>query len=794
MQNAGAASAAARPDPATGGKASAAFGVDRRRLTINGATKPGIGFRPLAARVITLSPIARYGIAVGAAFSPVLLQSALLPLWGARYPLIGFFPAIMVSGWLGGFWPGMVTTVLSALGAQYFGLNPGHLRIRDQGDLVALGLFVVIGTLISALNETWRRGAVRLTEQAKLLEMSDDAVYELDSKLRITSWNAAAERMYGYTAVEAVGRRSFELLGSTVSSEQRAAFVTRVEEGEVLRTEAELHRKDGSSLWSDVTAIAKRNADGTMAGLVSISRDITARKRADERFRLAVEAAPAAMIMVDQRGAIVMVNVLTDQLLGYARSEIIGQSIELLVPVRFRNGHKDDRGHFFRNAHQRPMGAGRDLYALRKDGSEVPVEIGLSPFETAEGVFVLAAVTDITERKQVEAERAQLLAREQTARADIERASRLKDDFLAVLSHELRTPLNAVLGYAHLLSSDALPAERAKHALAAIQRNALAQARLVESLLDLSRIMAGKLELDVERLDVSVLVNTAVDVIGPEAEAKGITLDVVVPPAMPALAGDGGRLQQVMWNLLSNAVKFTPRDGRVSIHVTQQDASVAIRISDTGQGIKPEFLPYVFDRFRQADGQNNGHPSVGLGLGLALVREMVQAHGGTVVADSQGDGHGSTFTVMLPLSAMTVPESRRVAGTITSLARLDILIVDDDGDVRDLLAQLLESRGATVRTVSSTIEAVEAIVRHRPDILLSDLRMPEEDGYSLIRKVRGLERDHETTRLPAIAVTAYATANDREQVIAAGYDWHVAKPVDPDALARAIAKVVAEDA
>ena len=564
----------------------------------------------------------------------------------------------------------------------------------------------------------------------------------------------------------------------------------------MLRTEAELHRKDGSSLWSDVTAIAKRNADGTVAGFVAISRDITARKRADERFRLAVEAAPAAMIMVDQRGAIVMVNALTDQLLGYPRSEIIGQPIELLVPVRFRVGHKDDRGHFFANAHQRPMGAGRDLYALRKDGSEVPVEIGLSPFETAEGRFVLAAVTDITERKQVEAERIQLLAREQTARADIERASRLKDDFLAVLSHELRTPLNAVLGYAHLLSSDDFPADRAKHALAAIERNARAQARLVESLLDLSRIMAGKLELEVERLDVSGLVETAVDVIGPEAEAKGITLDMVVPPAMPALVGDGGRLQQVLWNLLSNAVKFTPRGGRVGIQVSHQDAHISIRITDTGQGIKRAFLPHVFDRFKQADGHNNGHPSTGLGLGLALVREMVQAHGGTVVADSQGDGHGSTFTVTLPLRAMTAPESPRAArsdGTMTSLARLDILIVDDDGDVRDVLTLLLESRGATVRTVSSTLEADEAIVCRRPDVLLSDLRMPEEDGYSLIRKVRSRERDHEAPRLPAIAVTAYATASDREQAIAAGYDWHVAKPVDPDALARAIAKVVTED-
>jgi PAS domain S-box-containing protein len=758
---------------------------------ITGATTRGFGLLPLACRAIALSPFARYGIAVGAALGSIVLQVALQPLWDTRYPLITFYPGIMVSGWLGGFWPGIVTTMLSALGATYVGINPGHFTIRNSGDVFALGLFLVIGGVLSILNETWRRGTMKLAEQATLLEMIDDAVYELDLDLRITSWNAAAERMYGYTAAEVLGQQSSELFASKISPEQRAAFVKRIEAGEVLRIEAELRRKDGSLLWSDVTAIAKRNAVGAVAGFVSINRDITARKRADERFRLAVDAAPAAMIMVDQRGTIVMLNVLTEQLLGYARSEMIGQSIEMLVPSRVRTGHAHDRAVFFQNAHQRPMGAGRDLYALRKDGSEVPVEIGLSPFETAEGAFVLAAVTDITERKRLEEERAQLLIREQTARTEIERASRLKDEFLAVLSHELRTPLNAVLGYAHLLSANALPATRASHAIAAIQRNAQAQARLVESLLDLSRIMAGKLELDLQRLDVLKLVETAVDVIRPDADARGIALNVAIPSPAPVLTGDSGRLQQVLWNLLSNAAKFTPRGGRIGIRVLQHAATISIQISDSGQGIKAEFLPYVFDRFKQAD-SHNGHSSSGLGLGLALVREMVQAHGGTVVAESQGDGHGSTFTMTLPLSTATTEQLTlrdRADITIASLPRLDILVVDDDGDARELLALLLESGGTSVRAVSSAIEALEAIVRDRPDVLLADLGMPDPDGYALIRKIRAREHDQHAPRLPAIAVTAYASAKDRDQAIAAGFDGHVVKPVDPDALTRAIVEV-----
>jgi PAS domain S-box-containing protein len=634
----------------------------------------------------------------------------------------------------------------------------------------------------------------RLAEQAALLESIDDAVCEMDAGLRITDWNPAAERMFGYAAGEAIGVNAFEILQWMVTAEERAAFVRHVEASEILRTEAELRTKQGATVWSDVTVIAKRRPDGALVRFIAVHRDITARKRADELFRLAVEAAPAAMILVDRQGTIVMLNALTEPLLGYGRDEIIGQSIEQLVPARFRGNHPAHREYFGVHAQRRPMGAGRDLYALRKDGSEVPVEIGLSPIETVEGWFVLAAVTDISERKQVEEQRAQLLVREQTSRTEMERAGQLKDEFLAVLSHELRTPLNAVLGYAQLLGTDALSAEGTSHAIAAIRRNAQAQARLVESLLDLSRIMAGKLELDVEHLDVARLVDAAVDVVRPDAKAKEIRLDVVMPTVVSSLAGDSGRLQQVFGNVLSNAIKFTPRGGRVGVQVVDQGDRVSIQISDTGRGIGADFLPYVFDRFKQADDPTR-RSRAGLGLGLALVREMVQAHGGTVEAESPGDGQGSTFTITLPLS-IALPAQSDDSGSAAwpetvseSLARLDIVLVDDHADARDLLSLLLQMRGATVRSVSSAAGALEAIALRRPDVLLADVGMPDVDGYSLIRKVRANDRQR-GVHLPAIAVTAYATIADRERAIAEGYDGHVAKPVDPHALARTIARVV----
>jgi hypothetical protein len=393
-------------------------------------------------------------------------------------------------------------------------------------------------------------------------------------------------------------------------------------------------------------------------------------------------------------------------------------------------------------------------------------------------------------------ERVRLDEAEQTAHAELERAARLKDEFLAVLSHELRTPMNAVLGYAHLLEQKSLPPERAEHALQAIQRNAQAQARMIESLLDVSRIMAGKLELELRPLDVWPVVQASVDALRPMADAGQILLDAIPPGAPLVVVADHLRLEQVLWNLLSNAIKFTPPGGRVRVGLVRTESRAQIQVTDTGEGIRAEFLPHIFNRFSQADATARARG--GLGLGLALVRELVHAHGGSVTADSPGEGRGSTFVVTLPVSvdAERPGDACATAGDMEpvepseTLPHVRVLIVDDDPDARDWLGFMLESRGASVQTVSSAREAFEAITRHRPEVLIADLRMPEEDGFKLIRKLRARERDEHEPRLPAIAVTAYAGGSDRERAIAAGFDGHVAKPVNVGELISAVTRII----
>jgi CheY-like chemotaxis protein len=367
----------------------------------------------------------------------------------------------------------------------------------------------------------------------------------------------------------------------------------------------------------------------------------------------------------------------------------------------------------------------------------------------------------------------------------------MKDDFLAVLSHELRTPLNAVMGYTQLLVSGAIPPDKVAHAYQAIQRNAQTQARLVESLLDLSRIIAGKLELNPEVQELTSIVALAVDAVEPEALKKQISLQVCDRPGVRVF-GDAVRLQQVFWNLLSNAVKFTPSGGRVVVDVTSDDEGVSVRVEDNGRGIPASLLPFVFDRFKQGEAEY-GRSRTGLGLGLALVREMVHAHQGTVIAQSPGEGLGSIFTVRLPLLLTrqasqpdTLQTIRQLRGDLRQ-SQPDVLIVDDERDAREMLALMLETRGARVRHVGSVVEAFDSMFQRRPTILLADLGMSEENGYSLIRRWRTHEAGAGLARVAAIAVTAYASPRDRDMALAAGFDWHLVKPVDADELVRVIA-------
>ena len=374
----------------------------------------------------------------------------------------------------------------------------------------------------------------------------------------------------------------------------------------------------------------------------------------------------------------------------------------------------------------------------------------------------------------------------------LESANRAKDEFLATVSHELRTPLNAMLGWTGMLRSGKLDTSTSAHALEVFERNARSQAQLIDDLLDVSRIISGKLRLDVQPVDLAQVVEAAVDVVRPAATAKGIRLQVVLDPLAGPIVGDPGRLQQVVWNLLSNAVKFTPKDGRVQVHLQRVNSQAEIVISDSGQGISPEFLPHVFDRFRQADGTRTRRHG-GLGLGLAIVRHLVELHGGTVAAASGGKDEGATFTVRLPISivqgvgrglqsdyaARQVVSSSGVSfDGVPALEGFRLLAVEDDPDARELIVTILRQCQAEVKGVASVAEAMAALSEWHPDVLVSDIEMPDEDGYSLIRRVRA-EEGVSGVRVCAIALTAQARLEDRMRALAAGYDAHIAKPVHP---------------
>jgi signal transduction histidine kinase len=396
-------------------------------------------------------------------------------------------------------------------------------------------------------------------------------------------------------------------------------------------------------------------------------------------------------------------------------------------------------------------------------------------------------------------ERERLLLSEQAARSEAETASRLKDEFLATISHELRTPLTAVLGWIHILRGGKLDDEAATRALETIERNARSQNQLIEDLLDVSRIITGKLRLDVRPVDPGAIIESALEAVLPAAEAKEIRLQKVLDTKVSSISGDSARLQQVIWNLLSNAIKFTPRGGSVQVRLERINSHIEISVSDSGEGIKKEFLPFVFDRFRQADG-TSARRFGGLGLGLAIVRHLVELHGGTVQATSSGDGAGAMFTVRLPLLAIYQREtdSERVHPTASdtqppveypdNLAGLKVLVVDDEADTLELIKVLLGQCGAAVTTASSAAEALEALEQMRPDVIISDIGMPTEDGFEFIRKVRLLPPE-KGGKIPAVALTAYARAEDRLRVLRSGYQMHVSKPVELAELVTVVANV-----
>lgn len=404
---------------------------------------------------------------------------------------------------------------------------------------------------------------------------------------------------------------------------------------------------------------------------------------------------------------------------------------------------------------------------------------------------------EMAERKQVEQERARLLVREQAARAEAEEANRTKDEFLATLSHELRTPLSAILGWSHLVRTGKLDEIQMSRAFETIERNARSQSQLIDDLLDVSRIITGKLQIELRPIELSAVIESAIDAVRPAAELKAIRFETDLASAACLVPGDPNRLQQIFWNLFSNAVKFTPQEGLVRVDVTRHSPWVQVAVKDSGIGISPEFLPFIFDRFRQADGSTT-RTHGGLGLGLAIVKHLVQLHRGVVEVESPGKDQGAIFTVRIPLA--TTKSSQQVQHQIVSetdnnglppgfsdiLKGLRILVVDDEADSRELITAILSRCGSEVKCSESAAAAIKDVRNWKPDLLVSDIGMPNEDGYSLIGKLRRL-RSKKAREIPAIALTAYATVEDRTRALSSGFQLHVPKPIDPEVLVRSLA-------
>ncbi|MBV9657900.1 MAG: response regulator [Verrucomicrobia bacterium] len=533
-----------------------------------------------------------------------------------------------------------------------------------------------------------------------------------------------------------------------------------------------------------------------------------------ERARLAEVFKHTPSIMALLQGPEHVIEMINDsyvQLIG--PRDVIGKPLREALPELVGQGVVEVLDHVFASG-EAFVRKNRRVQLGRQAGQSLVehyFDVVYQPIPAADGSMagILAHSVDVTDRHASEVALTQVLDAERAARTEIERAGRMKDEFLANLSHELRTPLNAILGWSLILRSGGLPDDTARwdelnEGLAVIERNARAQNKIIEDLLDMSRIISGKVRLDVQRLDLATVVEAAIETVRPAADAKGIRILAALDAddASP-IFGDANRLQQVFWNLLSNAVKFTPKGGRVRLHLQCVNAgSLEVHVIDTGDGIPPDFLPHVFDRFRQADASITRQHG-GLGLGLAIVKQLSELHGGTVRAQSDGRGQGTTFTVTLPLTAARhlendepEPTRRQQAAAPPSPAvseRWDfhgvkVLFVDDEEDMRALARRLLEGQGASVVTAGSVKEAMAWFETETPDVLVSDIGMPGEDGYALIRWVRSLAPE-EGGKVPALAVTAYARAEDRARATEAGFHLHLAKPVEPPELLRLVARL-----
>jgi PAS domain S-box-containing protein len=692
-------------------------------------------------------------------------------------------------------------------------------RIRKDGRVIDVSLTVSpikdkIGRLIGAskiVRDITERKHFEAAERDQLflssiVSSADDAIISKDLQGIITSWNAGAERIFGYTADEMVGQPVLKLIPEDHADEE-PQILARIRRGErIEHYESERRRKDGRIINVSLTISPIRDRLGRVIGASKIARDITERQRwqsaemAQSFLGALVASAEDAIISKDLNGIVTSWNTAAEAIFGYTAAEMIGKPITILIPVE----HSDEEPRILERIRRGDRIEHYETRRVRKDGRFIDVSLTVSPIKDSLGRIVGASkiARDITASKISQTRERDLLRQAQEARRQAEEARRVaeeastaKDEFLATISHELRTPITAILGWTRMLVLGQLSPERQEKAFETIDRNARSQAQLIEDLLDVSRIISGKLRVDFKAVDLSSVIAAAVEALRPAAEAKRIRIDSIYRSGSCRIVGDAERLQQVVWNLLSNAVKFTPRHGVVQVEMLRVESQVEIRVIDNGVGISPDFLPRVFDRFSQADSSITRSRG-GLGMGLAIVKSLVELHGGVVSVSSPGEGKGSMFVVKLPISAMQDEAARRPPAERpklkTELTRredlvgLKILIVDDELDTCDMLRYVFNECGSIVETAQSAAQALDLFDNWQPEMLISDVGMPDVDGYELIRVIRKERK----SRIPAVALTAMARVEDRMKALTAGYQMHVSKPVEPLELVTIVSSLV----
>ena len=676
---------------------------------------------------------------------------------------------------------------------------------------------------------------------AKIVDSSDDAIVSKDLNGVILSWNRGAERIFGYSSTEAVGQSIRMIIPKDLQNEENMVLA-RIRAGEsVDHYETRRRRKDGQEVLISLTVSPIVDEAGVVVGASKIARDVTERARLQaltaeqhlvaqrlsdvgsaiaaslDRGTIVQKVTEAATALTQAEFGAFLYNVTGPQsgdaymlsALSGAPTETFAQFLQPRAAALFAppfhgaaNERLDDVAHDSGYAHDPPNHGLREGHPTVRSYLAVPVKtasgevLGALFFgHSTPGVF-----TQVHEQLATGVAAWAALALENSRLyAEAREADRLKDEFLAVLSHELRTPLNAIVGYSRLLRGNILTGAKAANGLETLERNAAALTQIVEDVLEVSRIVSGKIRLDVQPVDLPLVVHNAIATVQPAADAKGVRVHTIVDPRAGSVSGDPDRLQQVAWNLLSNAVKFTPRQGRVQVRVERVNSHVEVVVSDTGIGIPVDFLPLVFERFRQANAGPT-RKTGGLGLGLSIVRHIVEMHGGTVQAESAGEGQGATFRVHLPLMIVQ-PEGLRetrehprseklvpLAG-LGNLGGIRVLAIDDEADALGLLRAVLEAAGAQVTTIRSARDGLESIKSLRPDALVVDLGMPEIDGFAFIKRVRSSE-DAAVRDIPAAALTAFARSEDRTKALESGFEMHLAKPIDPGELVASVATLV----